>query len=425
MLFRSSVSDNARLNFIENTCAPHAARLTASLRPLLEAFGPDLNCYFDFDQLPVMQSARWQRVATATALFQMSVPFNDLNRVLDLGFPEYDWGDQGYLPFSLQATGKPAAPAVPPASTDNADTTGAASLRKALAVLERGLKPETTDQKPAHLCAGSAEYEASIEGAVRAMRGRAQKFFFEQRVRVLRALEQQQKSLTRALGDDIFKTAAENEAIKASFKPVLLKQFEFGGAQLWQEFGLGDFTLKPQAAMDYLAAAGTRWEEINNLTHTNLRETLIQGLDGGESFAQLADRVRAVFDDGADIRANTIALTETNTAINAGRNEGLMQSPLEKKVWLSANLENSRPAHQEAGQRYADGIAKEEPFVLETGAKLMFPGDTSLGAGPSDTINCKCHMGGMSGLKMLRAARRTAAGNGVKLLAWSEWIKTA
>ena len=100
-----SVSGSARLNFIENTCAPHAARLEASLLLLLSVFGPNLYAYFDFDDLPIAQAARLERVTTATALFNMGVPFNDLNESLDLGLPARPWGDRAYLPFSLQEVG--------------------------------------------------------------------------------------------------------------------------------------------------------------------------------------------------------------------------------------------------------------------------------------------------------------------------------
>ena len=33
----------------------------------------------------------------------MGVPLNDINSVYDLGFPEYEWGEVGLLPFNLQS----------------------------------------------------------------------------------------------------------------------------------------------------------------------------------------------------------------------------------------------------------------------------------------------------------------------------------
>lgn len=425
-----SASDRFRL--IEDTCVPMAAQIADAIGRIASAqTGRPLVAEFDWDEHTVMQQVRAERIASAKDLFDRGWSWAQLNDYLRLGAQPFPGWEQRYLPFSLQPAGSDAAAPVQPLgptadanTSDGEDSPVVDELAKLFArrnARAGGLQP------PPHVCAPDANYEASIEGAVRAMKARARKFFFEQRARVLRELEKQKavsgqrSAVSKALGDDIFNDALENEAIKASFKPVLIKQLEFGGAQLWQEFGLGDFTLPPKAATDYLAKAGTRWEEINGLTHTNLRETLIEALNNGESFDQMADRVRAVFDAGQDIRAETIALTETNTAINAGRHEGLMESPLELKVWMSANLENSRPEHQDAGERYAEGIAKGEPFVLANGAKLMFPGDSSLGAGPGDTINCKCHLGALSALKSLAAGARTTGPSKRNLLTWTEW----
>jgi hypothetical protein len=52
-----------------------------------------------------MQQARQTRLATAKTGFDMGIPFNELNRVLDLGFPSLPWGNDGYLPSKLTKAG--------------------------------------------------------------------------------------------------------------------------------------------------------------------------------------------------------------------------------------------------------------------------------------------------------------------------------
>ena len=49
-----------------------------------------------------MQQARRNRLAAAKTGFDMGIPFNELNRVLDLGFKPLPWGDTGYLPAKYQ-----------------------------------------------------------------------------------------------------------------------------------------------------------------------------------------------------------------------------------------------------------------------------------------------------------------------------------
>ena len=100
-----SVSDSARLNFIEHRIAPLCERIEAALDPEIKRFGPTVYGFFDIDSLPIMQSARRGLVETAGKFFQMGVPFNDINRALDLGFPDYPWGNSGYIPGNLQPVG--------------------------------------------------------------------------------------------------------------------------------------------------------------------------------------------------------------------------------------------------------------------------------------------------------------------------------
>lgn len=402
-----SVGESARLNFIENTCAPHGERLEASFAPLLKAFGNDLYAYFDFDSLPICQAARLTRVNTGTALFAMSVPWNDVNRVLDLGFPDYPWGNQGYLPFSLQPVGSAPAPALQPAPQPTPDG-ASASLRAALAVIERSTTPSARRQTSSpitHTCAGSAEYSASIAGSVKGKVGKLGRFFLGQRARVLAALDKVNLDLrgdvrawgasTKAIGD-IFNQPAEDDLLLKAMKPALLADLEFGGAQLFAEFGLGDFRLPPTEAITHLRTFGTRMEAVNATTGSGLNQTLIEGLTNGETFDQLKDRVRAIFNEATDSRAETIALTETNTAVNVGRFSGLQASGIELKGWLSANIENSRPSHQKAGSDYADGIPVDQPFMVG-GEAMKCPGDPE--ASPGNTINCRCHLIGISGGK--------------------------
>jgi phage portal protein BeeE len=117
------VMAGARQNFIENRIAPLCARLEAEENsttiPAIVGGGPAASKppaemgWFDLDSLPIMQQARRSRLATAKTGFDMGIPFNELNRVLDLGFKSLPWGDTGYLPTRYQPL--PANPSPPTA----------------------------------------------------------------------------------------------------------------------------------------------------------------------------------------------------------------------------------------------------------------------------------------------------------------------
>ncbi len=91
----------ARQNFIENRVAPLCSRLEAEEDAAVKSLDPKAVGWFDLDSLPIMQQARRSRLATAQAGFGMGIPFNELNRILDLGFKPLPWGNDGYIPSHL------------------------------------------------------------------------------------------------------------------------------------------------------------------------------------------------------------------------------------------------------------------------------------------------------------------------------------
>ena len=96
------VMAGSRLNFIENRVAPLCRRLEAEEEVTVKAIDPCASGWFDLDSLPILQEARRNRLAAAKTGFEMGIPFNELNRVLDLGFKSLPWGDTGYLPGTIQ-----------------------------------------------------------------------------------------------------------------------------------------------------------------------------------------------------------------------------------------------------------------------------------------------------------------------------------
>jgi HK97 family phage portal protein len=96
------VMEGARLNFIENRVAPLCSRLEAAEAQTVRALDPEAAGWFDLESLPIMQQARRNRLEAARAAFEMGIPFNELNRVLDLGFKPLPWGDLGYVSAQLR-----------------------------------------------------------------------------------------------------------------------------------------------------------------------------------------------------------------------------------------------------------------------------------------------------------------------------------
>lgn len=98
------------------------------------------------------------------------------------------------------------------------------------------------------------------------------------------------------------------------------------------------------------------------------------------------------------LRGETIARNETLAGLNAGKEEGIrqlidagkVQRSQVKKVWRATGDSRTRDSHMALNGVEA-GI--DEAFTSPlTGAQMMFPHDTSLGAPASETIQCRCYM---------------------------------
>jgi HK97 family phage portal protein len=96
------VMQGARQNFIENRVAPICCRLEAAEDVVVKSLDSNAVGWFDLDSLPIMQQARRNRLMAARTGFEMGIPFNELNRVLDLGFKHLPWGDEGYVAAGMK-----------------------------------------------------------------------------------------------------------------------------------------------------------------------------------------------------------------------------------------------------------------------------------------------------------------------------------
>lgn len=410
-----SVSDSARLNFIENTIAGICELLEVGFEPVARAYDKNFFVWFDIDSLPIMQRARQTRFATATTTMQgMGVPLNILNGIFDLGLPDdLPHGDSVFLPFSMQEYGTPQekpAPAVEQEETEDTEEAKGNPFTRMQKLLTEATQNE---ERLKHICKANPDFERSIEDSIRLKKGKLSKFFFEQRGRVLAKISElnipdDAKSLTskgvtsnlrrhlqdnplgyefsyRAL-DDIFNRSKEDEALWKKIKPTLIADLEFGGAQIWQDIGLSDFKLKPADATRFLDKRKNVIQDINETTFNSLKSSLKAGLDAGESFEQLTDRVKSIYQNASVGRAEVIAVTETNVAINSGRNQAMVDAKVERKGWQTSNLENTRASHLVNQQlsEAQNGIPINDAWP--NGCR--FPCDPDGEA--SETINCRC-----------------------------------
>lgn len=95
------------------------------------------------------------------------------------------------------------------------------------------------------------------------------------------------------------------------------------------------------------------------------------------------------------LRGEMIGRTETLAALNAASYEAIRQAvesgkipaSAVRRVWRSAG--DLRVRHTHRGLN-ADTVGLTQPFRSPSGALMLYPGDTSLGAPASETIGCRC-----------------------------------
>lgn len=95
-------------------------------------------------------------------------------------------------------------------------------------------------------------------------------------------------------------------------------------------------------------------------------------------------------------RANTIGQTEVMEALNSARMEAGYQAAEQagvdpdkaEKVWIATADNRVREQHLHMNNAVVLGM--DTPFTLPDGTQMQYPMDSSLGAGASQTINCRC-----------------------------------
>ena len=125
----------------------------------------------------------------------------------------------------------------------------------------------------------------------------------------------------------------------------------------------------------------------------DIRRELIEGHNQGDSTKTIADKIDRVLNvTGSENwrnRAQVIAVTEVNGALNAGWFAGAVAQqtqlgqPLAKK-WIATHDTHTRSTHREADGQTVPLLS---PFIVGNSA-LLYPGDKS--GPPEEVINCRC-----------------------------------
>lgn len=421
-----SAINQEEIKIIEGTIQPLAERIEIATEPVVKTFGPGLIGWFDIDGLPIMQAARRERIDSGTKAFAIGASFNDVNRVYDLGFPEYaGWGDKSYLPFSLQEASSVGAEPLP-GETDPADEAAKsnpfARMQKMLGSIGRAATDDASQRDASHLKSLAALWKSHIalrRKSVKTLQAKTSKVLLEYRGIALSKLAGMDlKSFggtsstspqIKSIIDLIFHPEQFGKSLLNELTAPIVGVLQAAGNELHQEIGLDDpWKMPPQKALDYILGRTQSIMGTGQTVRSQVNTALSAGVEAGETMDELAGRVKGAFNELTKFEALRVARTETNIAYNDARHVAMTDSGIQFKAWLSSHGPHVRPTHAAAELTYSIDapIPVDEPFVVG-GEELMYPGDDSLGASAGNIINCQCiqlaakPVGGASSLKFL------------------------
>ena len=374
----------------------------------------NLEAWADVEQVPIVRKMRLASVDTATKLFACGRPWSDINDLLDLGLPDRDWDETGFLAAGLLPAQDVAAgggfgnvPEGPPPG--GSDEIGQEPQRAigAPASTPGGTKKEWVDK---------ASRERIWQAWARAWAPLARQFRQVLRSHLLAQERKLVAGLRREAGTEsqgakgdkapnidrllleIFADPKARQAFRVRIRSALADGQELGLRQALAEAGLSGDALKESlrrllvnpAITEALNRETVRISTlIDSRTRNILRANLREGLEAGEDARKLADRVQGVMGNRRG-EAMGIARNAVGQTLSQARHEGHLAAGMTHKMWIySRGPGERRPAHIEAEARYAaDPCPISEPFEID-GVYLMYPRDFSSGH-PEETVNCQC-----------------------------------
>jgi SPP1 gp7 family putative phage head morphogenesis protein len=428
-----SASDWYRL--IVDACIPTSGKLARGISTVASRMaGRRVQAYFDFDEHPVMQAVRRERIDSWTKLVDRGVPGETASDYLDLDLPEYPAGKVGLLPFSLAPYGE--TPTMED-DTNLSDTTEieeetpvTEALQALRALRARNITPAAKTVTSECGCdLGDITIRAGDSADVKLWKSRmavrretiaayTSKFtrlLMLARREVLAKLDRAEEIGLRATrsggsayaehnawlqrasaADFLFDVTKWGPQFQAAMRTVAIDALQKAGDQVFAELKRDDPWKMPSAeSIQFLRDRENRLANVPEDVYGRVKDTIEDGLNKGSTLKQIATDVRGTFNDISERRAKTIATTETSAAFAHGRHVALKAAGVQYKRWLVSGNSNVRASHRAMNGTI---VSVDELFVvtnLEQGSKqfgevdaIKHPADSAGAAW--NVINCNC-----------------------------------
>lgn len=329
---------------------------------LVTPYNPNIYFAFKLDNIPAFQEDFKDKVLTAKTLFDMGFTANEINQKLNLGFEDKDWRDYWWVGFGQVPADVESAKESTETQSGGGDAPGEG---------EKSSNPLLSLKTWRAFVAKQTPLENRFKNKVKA-------HFFTLRGEVLKSVLAGQTD-----AETVVNWGAKDDELKKITSPMLRKSVQDGvevGKELVGRKSIADEILAAKVEA-LVAVRADKIVGVNRTVKRMIAKQLQEGVAGGETIEQLADRVREVFNT-SERRSFVIARTETAGAVNAGSNLYYNEVGIEKKRWVTAGDELVRESH-----RKIDGEVQHSEDRFSNG--LSYPGDQDA-SDASEVVNCRC-----------------------------------
>jgi HK97 family phage portal protein len=365
---------------------------------LTPEFGTGIELSYDVSNVQALQTSNQEKIANATSLFAMGVPFNMINQKLELGFDNVEGGDLGYLPSGLMPSNVLAMPPEDPPKDEKPPPKDEEDKPK-------GFIPELTKDQKANAIMGinlksdiQKDYYArridrirngwvinlarksarlfEVEGSIVAdayKNGNWQKALEKNKEKWETFLIKSYTSILEQVGKEQF------ENLVKSKQPNQIKAGEIVDA----------FNPYSEILKEYIIKlAGTKVTMVTDWTRQVIGAMILDAKENNLTIDETARAIQKEFEDFSRYRAYRIARTETQNALGFAQYEAgkqaqeMLGEELTGEWWTSLD-DRVRDSHAELhGTRAKLG----EPF----GNGLYYAGEYTQTENKGENINCRC-----------------------------------
>lgn len=376
---------NAAYKALYTFCVLPEARFIASelTEQFLPMFGEADVVEFDSSHVDVLQEAETERWTRDKERIQIgAITINEWRE--QEGLEMLDWGDVWWAGAGLSpvSSGEPPAAIEPPASTEPMSPQMEMQSIKTPKTRAMEFGGEEHQRLWNRFDERATKKEATFKRSVVGLFKRLQ-------TGVIANLN---KDRSRGIDDEPFDMKEWVKRFRQEVRPVYVEILQAVGDEALGDLSLAlSFKVTEPAVRKFLEQRTQRFaKDVLDTTWDELKKSLGEGVDAGESIPDLQKRVEAVMGVRIESDSETIARTEVVGAANGGTLLAWKQSDVVGgKAWLAALDERTRDSHREAHEQYNDN-----PIPLTADFKVgegRGPAPGQLGVASED-INCRCTM---------------------------------